>query len=54
MLKEVGYLLLVIVICFSVTPGYGQDIPTGNAEDFELKTCLHSVSYAGIWRGHSR
>jgi len=31
-----------------------QKPPTGNARDFKVKTCLHSVSYAGFWRGQAR
>ncbi len=27
--------------------------PTGNPKDFKLKTSLHSVSYAGFWRGQA-
>ncbi|RPH94808.1 MAG: hypothetical protein EHM72_15370, partial [Calditrichaeota bacterium] len=27
--------------------------PSGNPNDFKVKTCLHSVSYAGVWRGQS-
>jgi len=27
--------------------------PTGNPADFKVKTCLHSVSYSGIWRGQA-
>jgi sugar phosphate isomerase/epimerase len=30
-----------------------QKIPTGNPADFKVKTCLHSVSYTGIWRGQA-
>ena len=33
---------------------FAQNVPTGNSADFELKTCLHSVSYAGFWRGQAR
>jgi sugar phosphate isomerase/epimerase len=32
---------------------YGQKLPTGNPADFKVKTCLHSVSYMGIWRGQA-
>lgn len=28
-----------------------QQLPSGNPKDFKVKTCLHSVSYMGIWRG---
>ncbi|MCX6333677.1 MAG: hypothetical protein NT092_05150 [Bacteroidia bacterium] len=31
----------------------GQLTPTGNPKDFRVKTCLHSVSYMGIWRGQA-
>ncbi|MBL7737093.1 MAG: sugar phosphate isomerase/epimerase [Chitinophagaceae bacterium] len=27
--------------------------PTGNPADFKIKTCLHSVSYSGLWRGQA-
>jgi len=27
--------------------------PTGNPSDFSVKTCLHSVSYSGLWRGQA-
>lgn len=29
-------------------------LPTGNPKDFKVKTCLHSVSYAGFWPGQAR
>jgi len=28
-------------------------LPTGNPKDFKVKTCLHSVSYSGLWRGQA-
>ncbi len=31
----------------------GQKTPTGNPKDFRVKTCLHSVSYLGVWRGQA-
>ncbi|MBN2666774.1 MAG: sugar phosphate isomerase/epimerase [Bacteroidales bacterium] len=31
----------------------GQKVPTGNPADFKVRTCLHSVSYMGIWRGQA-
>ena len=27
---------------------------TGNSGDSKMKTCLHSVSYAGVWRGQAK
>ena len=32
---------------------FSQKTPTGNPADFKVKTCLHSVSYMGIWRGQA-
>lgn len=47
-------LLLIFVLSallnFSV---YSQKAPTGNPADFKVKTCLHSVSYSGIWPGQA-
>ena len=31
-----------------------QKLPTGDPKDFTVKTCLHSVSYAGVWRGQAQ
>jgi len=30
-----------------------QKTPSGNPADFKVKTCLHSVSYLGVWRGQT-
>lgn len=46
-------LMISLVFILSI-PLSAQKVPTGNAADFELKTCLHSVSYAGFWRGQAR
>ena len=43
-----------LLILFMVSISFAQKSPTGNAADFKLKTCLHSVSYAGFWRGQAR
>jgi len=32
---------------------HAQKLPTGNPKDFKVKTCLHSVSYMGVWRGQA-
>jgi sugar phosphate isomerase/epimerase len=51
---------LLFIISFSVAFFSGlqslsaQETPTGNPDDFEVKTCLHSVSYAGVWRGQAQ
>jgi len=50
----------VLVLCVAIifNPGHGtlfaQKTPTGNPADFKIKTCLHSVSYAGFWRTQER
>ena len=34
-------------------PAQAQPLPTGNAKDFKVKTCLHSIGYSGLWRGQA-
>jgi sugar phosphate isomerase/epimerase len=43
---------LAALICLAIVVK-GQKLPTGNPADFKVKTCLHSVSYMGIWRGQA-
>jgi len=45
--------LILTISLISLIPFYlySQKVPTGNPKDFKVKTCLHSVSYMGIWRG---
>jgi sugar phosphate isomerase/epimerase len=31
-----------------------QDLPSGNPQDFRVKPCLHSIGYAGVWRGQAQ
>ncbi len=45
--------LIALTLLCSCTSS-AQKPPTGNARDFKVKTCLHSVSYAGFWRGQGR
>ncbi len=52
-LAAIILIMLMLMLMFTI-PLFAQDVPTGNASDFELKTCLHSVSYAGFWRGQTR
>lgn len=44
------YSLLATSFLTLTVIAYGQKTPTGNPDDFRLKTCLHSVSYMGVWR----
>jgi len=46
--------LIGLFLISGIQPVFSQDTPTGNPEDFEVKTCLHSVSYAGVWRGQAQ
>jgi len=46
-------LFLFIVLTFLSALTIGQKTPSGNPEDFKIKTCLHSVSYSGAWRGQA-
>jgi len=46
--------ILMIVILFCSHQAFSQKAPTGNPRDFKVKTCLHSVSYAGVWRGQAK
>ena len=50
MKNEVLSLILLISLAISAE---GQKTPTGNPADFSVKTCLHSVSYSGAWRGQA-
>ncbi len=47
-------LILFIVFLVFCQEVFCQKIPMGNAKDFKVKTCLHSVSYAGVWRGQAK
>ncbi len=46
--------ILVLSLFFFSHLTHAQKTPTGNPADFKVKTCLHSVSYAGFWRGQER
>ncbi len=47
-------ILTIIVFVITFLPSSAQKLPTGNPADFNVKTCLHSVSYLGIWRGQTQ
>ena len=47
-------LVMMVVSLFASQRAFSQKAPTGNPRDFKVKTCLHSVSYAGFWRGQAR
>jgi len=51
------YLLYIIIVSLALgslpVKLSAQLTPSGNPADFKVKTCLHSVSYMGIWRGQA-
>ena len=50
-LRLVLFVLLGVILLH--LPLKSQPLPTGNSRDFSVKTCLHSISYSGLWRGQS-
>lgn len=48
-----NFILLLISFFVISFHSQAQKTPTGNPADFKVKTCLHSVSYLGIWRGQT-
>ncbi len=52
MRKPIIAATIVCLLCVGMS--FAQKTPTGNPSDFKIKTCLHSVSYAGFWRGQAR
>lgn len=50
MKNKIISILVLIPMSFSVL---SQKVPTGSQADFKVKTCLHSVSYMGVWRGQA-
>jgi sugar phosphate isomerase/epimerase len=46
-------LISIALITLILSGSSGQKLPTGDPKDFKVKTCLHSVSYMGIWRGQA-
>ncbi len=46
-------IILNIIFLSLLIPVSGQKVPTGNPADFKVKTCLHSIGYAGLWRGQA-
>lgn len=50
-MKKIVSFLPVVLLALNI---YAQDPPTGNRADFRVKTCLHSIGYAGVWRGQAQ
>ncbi len=49
-----SHLTMIVMLSLLCQEAFCQKVPTGNPKDFKVKTCLHSVSYAGVWRGQAR
>lgn len=49
-----SYLAFMLALSVFAQEVFAQRTPTGDPEDFKVRTCLHSVSYAGVWRGQAR
>jgi sugar phosphate isomerase/epimerase len=52
-MRKFCFVLMIVLLLFS-RGAFPKMTPTGNPKDFKVKTCLHSVSYAGFWRGQAR
>jgi sugar phosphate isomerase/epimerase len=53
-MKINGLIALVAVLGLLATSTVSaQPLPTSNPKDFKVKTCLHSIGYAGVWRGQA-
>jgi len=48
-----NFMLLLLILSVG-SEALDQKAPSGDSSDFKVKTCLHSVSYAGVWRGQAR
>lgn len=51
-MKRLVVVFLAVLSCSHFVTA--QKTPSGNPADFKVKTCLHSVSYLGIWRGQTQ
>lgn len=50
-MKKINLLTCAFLLATAVS--FSQKTPSGNPADFKVKTCLHSVSYLGVWRGQT-
>lgn len=51
-MKRILSIIFLLILAF--LGSYAQKAPSGNPADFKVKTCLHSVSYLGVWRGQTQ
>ncbi len=43
-----------LVLGLAVPVCWAQKTPSGDPKDFRIKPCLHSIGYAGLWRGQAQ
>jgi sugar phosphate isomerase/epimerase len=54
-IKSIGLFYGVLVVGCLVAPAlWAQKAPSGDPKDFHIKPCLHSIGYAGLWRGQAQ
>ncbi|MBD3275902.1 MAG: TIM barrel protein [Candidatus Marinimicrobia bacterium] len=53
-MNRVFMIAVTMCLAFISASSIAQEVPTGNAADFVVKPALHSVSYAGVWRGQAQ
>jgi len=49
-MKKYALALILAALVTSIAAGQPAS-PTGNPQDFQVKTSLHSIGYSGLWRG---
>lgn len=54
-IKRTSFCAALSLACWLVAPVlWAQKTPSGDPKDFHLKPCLHSIGYAGLWRGQAQ
>lgn len=43
----------VVAALIALRTAAAPPLPSGNPSDTRFRPCLHSISYAGVWRGHA-
>ncbi len=47
-------LVAFLLVSLAGVTALGQKTPSGDPKDFQIKPCLHSIGYAGVWRGQAQ